>query len=65
MMLSNFNHPALNSVQSCYQVGYITIFQMRCAQYSNTAMDNTSLVMCDSKSFSNEMPLFLMALRIS
>ena len=34
-------------------------------QYSNTAMDNTSLVMCDSKSFSYGLPLFLMALRIS
>ena len=31
-------------------------------QYSNTAMDNTPLVMCDSKSFSYLMPLFLMAL---
>ena len=34
-------------------------------QYSNTALENTSLVTHDSKSFSYRMPLFLMALRIS
>ena len=31
-------------------------------QYSNAALENTSLVMYDSKSFSYRMPLFLMAL---
>ena len=34
-------------------------------QYYNTALDNASLVMYDSKSFSYRIPLFLMALRIS
>ena len=32
-------------------------------QYSNTALEPTSLVMYDSKSFSYVLPLFLMGLR--
>ena len=33
-------------------------------QYSNTALETTSLVMYDSKSFSYVLPFFVMALRI-
>ena len=34
-------------------------------QYSNAALETTSLVMCDCKSFFYEFPLLLMALRTS
>ena len=45
--------------------GWVYYHVSNAMQYSNTALENTSIVMYDSKSFSYGLPLFLMVLRIS
>ena len=62
---SDMDHARVQvSHHSMYTSGWVYYYVSNAMQYSNTALENTSIVLHDSKSFSYWLPLFLMALRI-